>query len=420
VRAEAEPRRPAGLGHALRAFRHRDYRVFWAGALVSNSGTWLQAITIPYVMLELTGRAIWVGIAAFGTFVPAVILGPLGGSVADRHDRRRVLIAGQSAAAVIALALWAAWALGLRSPVAIVAIAALGGAAQGLTIPAWQAFVPSLVPLGDLASAISLNSLQFNAARAIGPAVAGALLATFGAGAAFLLNGLSFVAVLAALALVRQRPPATPRPPVGVVRGFVDSLAYIRAQPGIALAIVIAAIVAFLGYPAVQFAVVFARLVYDAGPVAVGLLTGVIGVGAVAAAPLVSGAFGDLSRATVVRWALPCYGLALLVFGTSTTVAQGAVGLFLAGAGFLAIVATTNTAVQAIVADRIRGRVMATRIMSFTAAFPLGALVQSALADVVGPRPVVSAAAVVLLVAAAALIAVPGLLDRLDDPPDAR
>jgi MFS family permease len=115
---------------------------------------------------------------------------------------------------------------------------------------------------------------------------------------------------------------------------------------------------------------------------------------------------------------LPFYGVALLVFGTSTTVVQGAIGLFGVGAGFLALVATTNTAVQSIVADHMRGRVMATRIMSFTAAFPLGTLIQSALADATSPRLVVSAAAILLLVGGAVLVAVPGLLARLDDPPD--
>lgn len=415
---EAVPVRRSGFGHAVRAFRHRDYAVFWSGALVSNSGTWLQGVTVPYVLLELTGRASWVGIATFGAFVPTMLLGPVGGALADRHDRRKVLIVGQSAAAVVALALWGAWLAGVRSPVAIVALTALGGMTQGLTIPAWQAFVPSLVPLEDLASAISLNSLQFNAARAIGPAMAGALLAWAGPSAAFLLNGLSFVAVLLALLLITSRPHRQGHGTTGVVRGFVQSIGYIRRQPGIGLAIAIAVLVAFLGYPAVQFAVVFAELVYGVGPVAVGLLTGVIGLGAIAAAPVVSGAFGDLPRQQVVRWALPVYGVALLVFGSSTTVAQGAVGLFGAGAGFLALVATTNTAVQSIVADHMRGRVMATRIMSFTGAFPLGALIQSALADVVSPRLVVSCASLVLLAAGAVLVRVPGLLGRLDDPPD--
>lgn len=410
--------RRSGFGHAVRAFRHRDYAVFWTGALVSNSGTWLQGVTVPYVLLQLTGRASWVGFATFATFLPAMLLGAIGGTLADRYDRRKVLLIGQSASAVVALGLWAAWSAGVRSPVAIVSITALGGVVQGTTTPSWQAFVPSLVPLGDLASAISLNSLQFNAARAIGPAVAGALLAAIGPAAAFLLNGLSYVAVLAALVTISSRPHRHATNRTGVVRGFADSLRYIRSQPGIALAITVAVLVAFLGYPAVQFAVVFADLVYGVGPVGVGLLTGVIGLGAVASAPVVSGAFGDLPRQQVVRAALPLYGVALLIFGTSTTVAQGIVGLFLVGSGFLALVATTNTVVQSIVADHMRGRVMATRIMSFTGAYPLGSLIQASLADVISPRAVVSGAAVLLLTGGAVLIAVPGLLARLDDPPD--
>lgn len=415
---EGAPTRASGFGYALRAFGHRDYKVFWWGALVSNSGTWLQGVTVPYVLLTLTGRALWVGIATFATFVPTMLLGPLGGNLADRHDRRTILLIGQSAAAVVALALWAAWEFGLRSPLALVAITALGGAAQGLTIPAWQAFVPSLVPLADLSSAISLNSLQFNAARAIGPAVAGALLAAAGPSTAFLLNGLSFAAVLVALFVIPARPRRHGTSTAGVFRGFAESLSYIRSQPGIALGIGIAVLVAFFGYPAVQFAVVFAQLVYDVGPVAVGLLTGLLGVGAVVAAPLVGGGFGDLPHGQVVRWALPFYGAALLIFGTSTTVVQGAVGLFMAGAGFLALVATTNTAVQSIVTDSMRGRVMATRIMSFTGAFPLGTLVQSSLADVLDPRVVVSTSAAVLLGIGLVLTTRPQLLARLDDPPD--
>lgn len=415
---EGVPPRASGLGHATRAFRHRDYRVFWTGALVSNSGTWLQGVAVPYVLLQLTNRAAWVGIATFGAVFPTMLFGALGGNLADRYDRRTVLLLGQSAAALVAMLLWAAWQLGVRSPVAVVALTALGGVTQGLTIPAWQAFVPSLVPLNDLPSAISLNSLQFNAARAVGPALAGVLLAVAGPSTAFLLNGLSFVAVLLALLVIPARPRRTDQTTTGVLRGFSDSLRYIRGQPGIGLGIALAVLVAFLGHPVIQFAVIFAELVYRVGPVAVGLLTAVVGIGAVFAAPFVGGGVGDLPRQQLVRWALPLYGVALLVFGTSTTVIQGAIGLFFAGAGFLAIVATTNTSVQSIVADRMRGRVMATRVMSFTGAYPLGVLAQSWLADLFSPRIVVSGAAVLLLAGGAALSAVPGLLARLDDPPD--
>ncbi|MDH3295704.1 MAG: MFS transporter, partial [Acidimicrobiia bacterium] len=202
------------------------------------------------------------------------------------------------------------------------------------------------------------------------------------------------------------------------IKGFVESLRYIRNQPGIIAGILLAACVAFLGFPVVSFVVVFAKQVYDVDPWALGLMSGLLGVGAILAAPIVAGVFGDLSRAKTVRAALPLYGLMITVFGTSTTVLQGAVGLVFAGTGFLTIVATSNTAVQTIVADRIRGRVMATRIMTFTGAYPIGALVQTSLADVVGPRPVVTAAGLLLIVAGLVILFRPRLVNHLDDPPD--
>ncbi len=414
-RAGGEPR---GLAHGLRALRHVNYRRFWLGALVSNSGTWLQNLTVPYVLLEITDAASWVGLAAFASIFPVMTLGPIAGNFADRFDRRKVLVIGQLAAALAAAALCAAWVWGVRSPGALVALAALGGVISGFTMPTWQSFIPTLVEVEDLPSAISLNSLQFNIARAIGPAAGGALIAALGPGWAFGLNAASFGAVLLALALVDPRNTRQQRDPQPIVAGFVSSIRYIRGQPGIGVGIALAACVAFLGFPVVSFVVVYAKQVYAVDTWALGLLSGLLGIGAILAAPIVAGVFGDLSRATTVRVALPFYGLMIIVFGSSTTVWQGSIGLLFAGMGFLTIVATSNTAVQVIVADRIRGRVMATRIMTFTGAYPLGALLQTALADVVGPRPIVTTAGALLTVVGLIVLVRPGLVARLDDPPD--
>jgi MFS family permease len=406
------------LSHGLRALRHRNYRRFWFGALISNSGTWLQNLTIPYVLLEITDAASWVGLAAFAGIFPVMLLGPVAGNLADRYDRRIVLIIGQTLAALAAAALCLAWVSGVRSPGAIVGLAALGGVISGFTLPTWQSFVPTLVEPGDLPSAISLNSLQFNAARAIGPAAGGALIAAFGPGWAFGLNAVSFGAVLLALAVVDPRSTRQEHDRQPIVRGFIDSIHYIRRQPGIIAGICLAICVAFLGFPVVSFVVIYAKQVYEVDAWALGLLSGLLGVGAMLAAPIVAGVFGDLSRARTVRIALPLYGLMIVVFGTSTTVLQGAVGLVFAGMGFLTIVATSNTAVQIIVADRIRGRVMAARIMSFTGAYPVGALIQTSLADVVGARPVVTTAGLLLTAAGIAVVVWPRLTFHLDDPPD--
>lgn len=410
---------PSGLRHALRALRHRDFAVFWTGAIISNSGTWLHGVAVPFVLYELTESAFWVGLATFSAFIPIMVMGPIGGTLADRVSRRRILVLGQGAAAVFAIALWASFALGVREPAVVLGLTALMSSAAGLTIPAWQAFVPALVPLEDLPSAITLNSVQFNAARAIGPATAGLVLATLGPSAAFLINGLSYVAVVGAVLAVRTVPPAQGAGEGSVVRRFREAFVYLTRRAGIWRGVVLAMGVGFLGYPIVQFTVVYAESVYGVGPRALGFLTGAIGFGAIAVAPVVGGAFGDLPRARVVRVALPVYGAAVMAFGLSTSYPAGVAAVAVAGAGFLAIVATTNTAAQAIVAEHFRGRVMAIRVMGFTASYPLGALLQGWLADRVGPPVVVATAGAVLVAVGLWLAARPGWLAPLDDPPDA-
>jgi MFS family permease len=408
-----------GMRHALRAFRNRDFAIFWTGALFSNTGSWVQNLTVPYVFYQLTGRAFWVGFATFAQFVPAMVLGPLAGSIADRFDRRRVLLCTQSAMALAALALWAVWASGVRSLAPILGLVTLSGVLAGLNIPSWQAFVNDLVPRADLLSAVTLNSLQFNAARALGPAIAGVLLATLGATWAFLVNGVSFLFVILALLLVRTRPLVRSTPMSGgVLRQFGRAVRYTRTQPGIVIGMVVAVLVGALGNPVQQFTVVFAADEFRVGPLGLAFLNVSIGAGAVLGFFLVSGWDNVMTKATLVRWSLLAYGGAVVGFAVAPGYVFGLLALLVVGGAFLAVISTTNTAVQTIVADHIRGRVMAFRIMAFTGAYPLGAFLQGWVADHVGARPTVAAAGTILLAAGVWLAAHPALLSRLDDPHD--
>ena len=413
---------PGGFRHGMRAFKYPQFRLFFLGALASNSGNWLQNLAVPFVLFELTERSVWVGLAGFAQFIPAFVLGPVGGSIADRMDRRVVLIVTQTLMAVAAMALWGTWAIGWRNPWLVLGITALTGIFSGLMIPSWQAFVPSLVPKDDLASAITLNSTQFNAARAIGPALAGLLLATAGPAWAFFLNGLSFLAVIAMLMVVKPIEAITRRATTeGVIAGFGSALTYIRRRTGVMLGMVCAMLVAFFGNPVTQFTVVFTDQVYGAGPRVLGVLAAAVGIGAVLVAPMLSSWDNLVSRSGVVRWGLPVYALAVIGFGASPNWPLGLISLLVVGAGFLAVIATTNTAIQLIVADDMRGRVMSARVMGFTLAFPVGSLLQGILADLWGPQATVIAFGALLLIIAIVLASKPDLLrtlDRTDDAPD--
>ena len=230
---------------------------------------------------------------------------------------------------------------------------------------------------------------------------------------------MSYGAVLLSLLLIDPgtiRAQSSQRRPV--LRGFGETITYIRRQPGIVGGIGVACVVAFLGFPVVGFVVIYAKQVYDVGAGTVGVLTGLLGIGAILAAPIVAGVFGDLSRATTVKVALPLYGLSIALFGVSTGPVLGGIGLTFAGAGFLTLVATSNTTVQTIVADRIRGRVMAIRIMAFTASYPVGALVQTQLAERSNARLVVTVAGCTIVAIGTFTWLAPTLVQSFDDPPD--
>ncbi len=405
----------------MNAFRHRDYRIFWIGALLSNTGSWLLNLTLPYVLFQLTGSALWVGAAVAAQFLPMVVLSPYGGSLADHRPRRRILLVMQTAMAVVAFGLWLVWAVDLRDPLLLLALVALIGALNGVSMPSWQGFIHDLVPREDLLSAVTMNSLQFNAARAIGPAIAGLLLATLGPAWAFGINALSFGFVILALLLVRAGRDAVRTPKTSsVARQFGAAIAYVKTQPGLLMSMLVAATIGFLGNPIFSFTVVFAGDVFDVGPAALGLMTAALGVGAFVAAPVVAGTRWTSSLSRLVAWGLVTYSAALVVFALAPGYAVGVFAAIVIGACFLTVVASINTATQVIVADPFRGRVLAIRLMTFTLAAPLGSLAWGATSDLIGPRPTVLIAGLLMGGITAVLVTrTHGFrLARLDDPHD--
>ena len=405
----------------MKAFRYRDYRIFWSGALLSNVGTWMMNLVLPFVLFKLTGSAVWVGATVAAQFLPMVLASPLGGSIADHFPRRKVLLLMQSGMGVAAGLLWLAWILDVRNPWFLLALVSVIGLLNGISLPSWQAFVHDLVPRDVLQSAVAMNSLQINVARALGPAIAGVILATLGPATAFGVNALSFFCVVVSVALVRSgRGAVRHRAQTGVTAQFVAAVRYARSQPGILMAITLAFIIGLLGNPIFALTVVFAESVFDVGPVQLGIMNAALGVGAILVAPVVGGA-RFAGRIRVVAGAgLITFGVALIAFAISPSYVLSVALLVVLGACFMAVIATSNTANQIIVADSFRGRILAIRLMAFTVAAPIGGLLQGALVDSIGARPTVAMAGALLVVTFIWLIAKRGSvrLARLDDPHD--
>lgn len=372
--------------------------MFWSGGFVSNTGIWVQNIAVPWVLHDLTGSAAWVGLGASLQFFPAMLAGPIGGVLADRSPRRTVLLCTQSVAMAVAFALYVAVRGGNPRPGAVLTLLAVGGASWGLGIPAWQSLVRDLVPRSTVLNAVTLNSAQYNASRAIGPALGGMTIARFGPAAAFLVNALSYLAVLVVLAVLRGgRAPGASDRTGKAATSFRLSLDYCRRRTGVLLALVTVAVVAFLGHPVIQLAPIFAEKVYDVDPGAYGLLTGALGGGAVVGAILL-GAYGHwLRRSRLVLWAVTGYGVSVVAMGVSPAYGAGLAAMFLIGAGYLAITSALNTSIQLAVDDGLRGRTLALYGMAFTGTYSLGSLVQGWLTDAFGVRPTVAGAGVLLL-----------------------
>lgn len=395
--AEIEEVRP-GLRAAVAAFRYRNFALFWTGALISSTGGWVQNVTIPYVVYKLTGSEAWVGFAGFCLLITAALLGPVGGTLADRFDRRKILITTQSAQAVVALALWVLWSAGVRSPGAIVALSALSGAFAGLMIGSWQAFVSELVPREALLNAVTLNSAQFNAARAFGPAIGGIVLATLGPGWGFFINAVSFLAVIGALVAMRLDrvvEKATGR--MRVLGDLKDTVRYVRRSPGIRTCIFVVAGLSFADSPLFQFVVVFADEVFRVDTWVFGVLSAALGIGAILGAPFVAGWGGSVPRSRLVAGAMALNGACLALFALSPNAWFGFFFLMGSGAGYLAIASSLNTTIQLQVEERMRGKVLSFYLLGVTLVAPIGALVQGFLVDALGPRAAFTLAGVAFL-----------------------
>jgi len=368
---------PAGL----RALGHRDFRLFWCGQLVSLIGTWMQSVGQAWLVLELTNSPFRLGVIGALQFGPILLFSFLSGAISDRVRKRRLLLGTQAALMLQAFTLAALVGSGHVQFWHVAVLAALYGLATTLDMPSRQSYIAHLVPRGDLMNAIALNSAVFNGARVVGPAVAGLLVARYGTAAAFLMNGASFIAVLAALAAIRTEGAPSPRRGVGLRAEIAEGVRYAAGTPRVALVMSLLVVVSLFVVNMNVLVPLIARDVLHEGAHGFGLLMAALGVGAVAGALAVAAlSVGRPPLGMVVGPALAAAALLLLL---STARHFGPTAAVLVALGFAQIVFMTscNTTVQIAVPDELRGRVMGLYALVFAGMTPIGALIMGTVAE---------------------------------------
>ncbi len=374
----------------VRALRHRNYRLFFSGQGISLVGTWITRVATSWLVYRLTGSAAVLGIVGFAGQIPTFLLAPFAGVWVDRGDRYRVLVVTQVLSMLQSFALaWLALA-GTITVRQIIALGAFQGLVNAFDTPARQAFVVDMVEEpADLANAIALSSSMVNGARLIGPSVAGVLIAIAGEGWCFFVDGVSYLAVIGSLLLMRIRPRARRIPDKHVLADLREGFGYAFGFMPIRAVLLLLALVSLMGVPYTVLMPVIAVDVLHGGPHTLGFLMGATGVGALGGAVYLASRRSVLGLGRVIPIAAGVFGAGLVAFSASRNVVLSLVLMLVTGAGMMTQMASSNTIIQTIVREEMRGRVMAFYTMAFMGTAPFGSLLAGALAARIGaPRTI--------------------------------
>jgi MFS family permease len=389
-----------GIG---RAFADRNYRLFFLGQGVSLIGTWMTRLATGWLVFRIGGAdAAWLlGLVSFASLAPAFFLGPIAGVLVDRWNRHRTLIVTQilSMAQSAALAWVAFFAESGTGTVWLIAgLSIIQGIVNSFDMPARQSLLIEMISRReDLPNAIALNSSLVNGSRLIGPAIAGAVIATSGEAWCFVIDAVSYLAVVAALAAMRLKKRERPRDPASIGRSFVEGLRYAYGFTPIRTLLLLLALVSFSAMPYSVLMPIFAADVLHGGPSTLGLLSAASGFGALAGAVYLASRPSVLGLGRVIVVATVTLGLALAAFSQSTALWLSLCLLVLAGAGLMVQMAAANTLIQTLVTEDKRGRVMGLFGMAFQGAAPFGSLLAGWLAGFAGVQEVVFGSGVVVL-----------------------
>jgi MFS family permease len=401
----------------LNALRHRNFALFWFASIISNSGTWMQLVAQGWLVYNLTNSTLYLGLVGFAKAVPVLVLPPLGGVVADRVPRLKLLKVTQTISLLLAAFLGLLVMLQIVQVWEIVLLSFLGGAVNAFDQPTQQALVPDLLSRDDLASGIALNSVTWQGAALFGPSLAGITVATLGLAGAFYANAASYLAVVIALFLMRGVPErAANSRPRGVFTDLSEGLRYAAATRLIATMLLLAVTANLFGRSYQQLLPVFARDILHAGATGLGFLTAAPGLGALIGAGFVAGTARNLlKKGQVLLAGLLAFSLSLVLLAVSTNFALSMLALFLSGLAFILFSTMMTTIMQLTAPGQMRGRLMSLQMVAMQGFGPIGALLVGAVATVTGtPLAVGAGAALVALIA----IGAAGLASDLRDYTD--
>jgi MFS family permease len=360
----------------LRALRHRNYRLFFGGQIVSLAGTWITTTATSWIVYRLTGSALLLGLVGFAGQFPAFLLGPFSGILVDRWDRQRLLVATQTISMLQSFALAALTLSGHITVGAIVLLSVVQGIVNAFDMPGRQAFLFTMIEnKNDLSNAIALNSSMVNVARLVGPSIAGVVIAATNEGWCFLIDGVSYSAVI--VALLRMRIPRAPEANAhraGARQLFTEGWTYAFGSRPIRSIIMLLALVSLVGVPYSVLMPVFATKVFHGGPSTLGLLMTASGCGALIGALWLATRKSVIGLSRIITLASASFGVGLIAFSFSPVLWMALPCLVVAGFGFMVQMASSNTVIQTIVEDEKRGRVMSFYMMAFLGTAPFGSL----------------------------------------------
>lgn len=390
------------LPYAFRALGHRNFRLFFVGQFVSRTGFWMQNMAQAWLIYRLTESSLMLGLVAFAGQVPTLLFGLLAGVVADRFNRYRVILIA------LWLAMLQAFVLGILTmgewitAWQVFALALVAGTIQAFEMPARQSFLMEIVGRDDLASAIALNSTLVNAARILGPALAGLLVAQFGEGVCFTFNGCTFLAIIGGFLAMRLPPRVVEPHPAQSTTSFIgEGIRYALHTPAIRLLLILISLLSLLSTPYTVLMPIFAGDILDSGPNGMGMLMGAAGAGAVVGALLMARHQGTERLGRVTAFAFTRFGIGLILFSLSHNFWLSLLVLPLIGSGIMVPMAATNTLLQTLSPDHLRGRIMSLFFIMFMGAPPIGSLLAGFLAPLIGAPLTVGGAGVLCLLVSA-------------------